>query len=240
MSKSNRLFETIQIIRAAESPIRAEDLAKRLEVSVRTVYRDIAALQAMRTPIEGEPGIGYVLRRGYDLPPLNFDEEEVEALRVGLCMLSRSGDRALRRAAERISTKIDALHEPADWLHVSPWGAPDDDPDLGCVSKAMLRAAVREERVLRIEYQDADGVRTTRDIRPIAVVYHISAVLLVAWCELRAGLRHFRTDRIYACEPTGSRFAGQGEVFRQVWLEQNRWDLGEGEVVSEETSDARP
>ena len=235
MHKSNRLFETIQIFRAAKGPVRAEDLAARLEVSVRTVYRDIAALQAMRTPIEGEPGIGYVMRRGYDLPPLNFDEEEVEALRVGLCMISRSGDRALRRAAERISAKIDALHTPATWLKVSPWGAPEDDPDLGCVSKAMLRAAVRDERVLRIEYQDAEGLRTTRDIRPIGIVYHINAVLLAAWCELRGGLRHFRTDRIYACEATGARFTGQGEVFRKVWSEQNRWELAE---ESPETNEA--
>ena len=230
MSKSNRLFETIQILRAATGPIRAEDLAARLEVSVRTTYRDIATLQAMRTPIEGEPGIGYVLRRGYDLPPLNFDEEEVEALRVGLCMLSRSGDRALRRAAERISTKIDALQAPATWLQVSPWGAPDDDPDLGCVSKAMLRAAVREERTLKIEYEDATGARTLRNIRPIAIVYHIDAVLVAAWCELRGGLRHFRTDRIYACEPTGSSFSGQGEILRQIWSEENRWDPTEDEI----------
>lgn len=236
MSKSNRLFEIIQILRAADGPIRAEDLAARLEVSVRTVYRDITALQAMRTPIEGEAGIGYVLRRGYDLPPLNFDEDEVEALRVGLCMLNRSGDRELRRAAERISAKIDALHAPAEWLQVSPWGAPDDDPDLGCVSKGMLRAAVREERVLRIDYVDAAGARTTRDIRPIAVVYHIDAVLVAAWCELRSGLRHFRTDRIYKCEPTGVCFQGQGEVLRQIWSQQNRWDLGGENDLIEETS----
>ncbi len=231
MSKSNRLFEIIQILRAADGPIRAVDLANQLEVSVRTTYRDVAALQAMRTPIEGEPGIGYVLRRGYDLPPLNFDEEEVEALRVGLCMLSRSGDRALRRAAERIASKIDALQVPAAWLQVSPWGAPDDDPELGCVSKAMLRAAVREERGLRIEYEDAVGVRTTREIRPIAVVYHIDAVLLAAWCELRGALRHFRTDRIYACEHTGATFAGQGEVLRQIWSEQSYWDHGEDRPI---------
>ncbi|MEM9248181.1 MAG: YafY family protein [Pseudomonadota bacterium] len=233
MSKSNRLFETVQILRAADSPIRAEDLAAQLEVSVRTTYRDIAALQAMRTPFEGEPGIGCVLRRGYDLPPLNVDEEEVEALRVDLRMLSRSGDRALRRVAERISSKIDALQAPATGLHVSPWAAPDDDPELGCVSKAMRRAAVREERVLRIEYQDADGVRTTRDMRPIAVVYHIDAVLVAAWCELRSGLRHFRTDRIYAREPTDAVFSGQRVVLRQIWSEQNRWESADEDVSAE-------
>lgn len=121
MRRSTRLFEIIQILRAAGAPVTAEALAARLEVSVRTVYRDIAELQAQRTPIEGEAGIGYVMRRGYDLPPLNFDAEEVEALWVGLSLLARTGDSHLQRAASRICQKIDALHCPADWLQVAPW-----------------------------------------------------------------------------------------------------------------------
>lgn len=91
MRRSTRLFEIIQILRAAEGPLTADVIAEQLEVSKRTIYRDIAALQAMRTPIEGEAGLGYVMRRGYDLPPLNFDGEEIEALRVGLAMLTRTG-----------------------------------------------------------------------------------------------------------------------------------------------------
>ena len=94
-----------------------------------------------------------------------------------------------------------------------------------------MGAAVREERVLEIEYEDATGMRTKRNIRPIAVVYHVNAVLVAAWCELRGGLRHFRTDRIYACEPTGTSFAGQGEVLRQIWSQQNRWDLAEADTL---------
>lgn len=224
MSKSNRLFEVIQILRSATRPITADALAERLEVSVRTIYRDIAALQAMRTPVEGEPGVGYVMRRGYDLPPLNFDEEEIEALRVGLSMLTRAGDTTLSRAAERICAKIDALQAPADWLQVSPWGAPADDPDLGCVSVAHLRAAVREERKLRLDYEDGDGGMTTRIVRPIALVYHINCVLLASWCEMRDGFRHFRADRIHACEPLDDIFPGQGDVLRSIWRERNRWD----------------
>ena len=101
MRRSTRLFEIIQILRAAEAPVTADKLADKLEVSVRTVYRDIAALQAQRTPIEGEAGVGYLMRRGYDLPPLNFDAEEVEALWVGLSMLARTGDSTLQHAAAR-------------------------------------------------------------------------------------------------------------------------------------------
>ena len=232
MKRSNRLFEIIQILRAARRPMTGRELADKLEVSMRTIYRDVAALQAMNTPIEGEPGIGYVMRRGYDLPPLNFDLEEIEALRVGLSMLSRTGDGALTKAAQRVSGKIEALQQPADWLQVSPWGAPPDDPQLGCVSKSMLRDAVRAEQKLRITYRDEDDNETVRTVRPIALVYHVECVLLAAWCELRHAFRHFRADRIWACELLDAHFTGQSQALRSVWLEQNRFD------GSDETAEA--
>ena len=115
MQRIPRMFEIIQILRGATGPVLADDLADRLEVSARTIYRDISALQAMSIPIEGAAGIGYVMRRGYDLPPVNFDQEEIEALRVGLLMLSRTGDSALQKAARRITSKIDALQEEENW-----------------------------------------------------------------------------------------------------------------------------
>jgi len=233
MRRSNRLFEIIQILRAAGQPLTAQALAQQLEVSTRTVYRDIAALQMMSTPIEGEPGIGYVMRRGYDLPPLNFDLEEIEALRVGLALLSRAGDSALLRAARRIHEKIDALHGPADWLQVAPWGAAQDDPAKGCVSKSVLRDAIRSERKLELVYQDEQGCRTVRTVRPLALVYHLECVMLACWCELRAGFRHFRTDRIYGCRVLDQDFAGQGAAFRAVWSEQNRWEAAGAELAVE-------
>ncbi|MCE8544692.1 YafY family transcriptional regulator [Ruegeria pomeroyi] len=224
MRRSTRLFEIIQILRAATAPMTAEDLAARLEVSARTVYRDIAALQAMRTPIEGAAGLGYVMRGGYDLPPLNFDQEEVEALRVGLSMLARTGDSALQQAAERVCAKIDALHDPADWLRVAPWGAPADDPGRGCTPIALLRQAVREARKLRIEYRSGDGSRTLRVLRPVGLIYHLDCTMLAGWCELRQGFRHFRTDRIWACDLLPDSFAPQAAALRQLWQDQSRWD----------------
>lgn len=226
MRRSNRLFEIIQILRSATRPMTADALSKAMEVSVRTIYRDIAALQMMSTPIEGEPGIGYIMRRGYDLPPLNFDLEEIEALRVGLALLSRTGDRALLRAARRIHEKIDALHGPADWLQVAPWGAATDDPAKGCVSKSMLRDAIRNERKLELTYHDEQNCRTIRTVRPLALVYHLECVMLACWCELRAGFRHFRTDRIYGCDVLEEGFAGQGDALRAIWPDQKRWEAG--------------
>lgn len=229
MRRSTRLFEVIQILRATDGPVTAEDLAARLEVSERTIYRDIAALQAMRTPIEGAPGLGYVMRRGYDLPPLNFDGEEIEALRVGLSMLARTGDSALQQAASRICQKIEALHDPADWLQVAPWGAPPDDPALGCVSKADLRAAIRDARKLRLTYRDGEDRETTRTVRPVALIYHLECTMLAGWCELRDGFRHFRTDRIWACETLDAEFRDQANALRLIWQERNRWeDQGAG------------
>ena len=227
MSRSNRLFEIIQILRAATNPVRAQDLAETLEVSERTIYRDISALQAMRTPIDGEAGIGYIMRNGYDLPPLNFDEEEIEALRVGLLMLSRTGDSSLQQAADRVSKKIEALRNPADWLQVSPGGAPLDDPELGCVSKASLRSAIRNETKLRLTYRDEDDVQTVRTIRPIALLYHLNCTMLIGWCELRGALRHFRTDRIYRCDLLDQYFCGESEVLRRLWVEENSWEQGQ-------------
>lgn len=218
MSRSNRLFEIIQILRAAPRPITADDLAAKMDVSVRTIYRDIASLQAMQTPIEGEAGIGYMMRRGYDLPPLNFDQEEIEALRVGLLLLSRTGDSMLQKAAARIFEKVDVLHGPADWLQVTPWGAPTDDSELGCVSISMLREVIRDEHKLELTYRDEKDAETTRIIRPIALSYRSTCILLAGWCELRNGLRHFRTDRIYSCIKRGERFSGQGDVLRELWL----------------------
>lgn len=235
MPRSNRLFEIIQILRAQDAPVTAVALAEKLEVSPRTIYRDIAALQAMRTAIEGEAGVGYLMRGGYDLPPLNFDAEEIEALRVGLAMLTRTGDSGLQRAAMRIHQKVDALHCPADWLQVSPWGAPADDPARGCVSKADVRMAIRDARKLRLEYRDEDGVHTERVVRPVAVVYHLENVMVAAWCELRQGFRHFRTDRIYSLEILEDDFAAQASALRSLWAEANQWHLrgDEDEKIAE-------
>ena len=220
MSRSTRLFEILQILRQAKSPVTAQSIAESLEVTKRTVYRDMAALQAMRLPIEGEAGIGYVLRAGFDLPPLMFTAEELEAIAVGLALLGRTRDRGLEQAALRAASKIsDVLPETAPKdipLHVSRWSQiPEAQIDTG-----MLRRRIREEAELSITYLDLSNHRSWRKIRPIALVYYIDVVVLAAWCQLRQGFRHFCLDRIEDCKPTGAHFEGQSARLRQAWEQE--------------------
>ena len=213
MRRTSRLFEIIQLLRNQTKPITANQIAVTLEVSTRTVYRDIATLQAMRTPIDGEAGVGYLMRSGYDLPPLNFDIEEIEAIVVGLSLLSRTGDSGLNKAAQRVSTKIDDLRVNMHNLHVSNWGAqtPTD------IDMSALRQAIRQQKKLNIHYQDETQQLSQRTILPIAIVYYIEVVVVAAWCELRTDFRHFRVDRINQCEFTDSCFKEIGPRLREKW-----------------------
>src|SRR5580693_4879288 len=106
MRRSDRLFDVIQALRTARKPMTAAALAERLEVTVRTIYRDVATLQARRVPIEGAAGLGYMLRRGFDLPPLMFTTDEIDAIAVAMRMLHRTGDRGLQSAAESVLSKV--------------------------------------------------------------------------------------------------------------------------------------
>jgi predicted DNA-binding transcriptional regulator YafY len=184
LSRSVRMFEIIQLLRSADRPLTAHGIAHTLEVTKRTIYRDIAALQGMRVPIEGEAGVGYVMRPGFDLPPLMFRADEVEAIVVGLALLGRTGDTGLQTAAVNAARKISAVlpgdsrHDLKDWpLYASRWNAiPGSRVDL-----RVLREAVREEEKLRFTYGDAEGERTERTVLPLAIVYHVEVVVLAAW-----------------------------------------------------------
>ena len=213
MQRTDRLFEIIQILRSETRVITASEIAERLEVSVRTVYRDIQTLQSMRTPIEGEAGIGYLMRQGYDLPPLNFNVEEIEAIVVGLSLVAQTGDKGLQRAAQQVSRKIDALRDRLESLQVSERGALVPE----AVDTELIRAAIREERKLDIRYSDEAGSDSSRRILPLAVIYYVHAMLLVSWCELRHDYRHFRLDRMQACTPTEVYFKAQGDRLREQW-----------------------
>ncbi len=213
MAKTNRFFEIIQILRAADKPVLAKDIAQELEVSKRTIYRDIATLQAMRTPIHGEAGVGYIIRESYDLPPINFDQEEAEAITVGLSMVARTGDAELLKAAKRAARKLHDVAPAAEHLITSSSGAQPTD----AVDMKAIRTAIREEEELKVHYRAKDGIETTRVVLPLAMIFYFDNVLLVAWCQLRRDFRHFRTDRMIKCYASGENFRGQGKVLRSKW-----------------------
>ena len=213
MRRTDRLFEIIQILRSENKVVTATAIAARLEVSVRTIYRDIQTLQSMRTPIEGEAGVGYLMRQGYDLPPLNFDVEEIEAIVVGLSLVAQTGDRGLQRAAQQVSRKIDAIRGNLESLQVSQRDALVPD----AVDPELIRGAIREERILELRYSDESGRESRRRVWPLAIIYYVHAMLLVSWCELRQDFRHFRLDRVLGCAATGDGFRGQGEGLRERW-----------------------
>jgi predicted DNA-binding transcriptional regulator YafY len=220
MGRSSRLFEIIQILRRASGPVSAQSIAAMLEVSQRTVYRDIVTLQGLRVPIEGEAGVGYVMHARFELPPLTFTDDEVEAIVVGLSLVGRTGDTDLLAAASRVSRKISAVLPGAtelgidsSALHVSQWsGIP---PSV--VEYRVMRQAIREERKLQLQYEDAEGRYSDRIVYPLSLVYYVDSVVLAAWCELRCDFRHFRMDRAQACVPIDEFFKGAGNRLRAEW-----------------------
>jgi predicted DNA-binding transcriptional regulator YafY len=215
MARSDRFFEIIQILRAADAPIKAACIAEMLEVSKRTVYRDIATLQAMRTPIYGEAGIGYVMRHGYDLPPINFDVDEAEAITIGLSMIARTGDAQLLAAAKRAARKLSEAAPQTNRLIASSWGA--NCPEH--VDPHQIRQAIRSETKLQISYLDVKGTQSNRTIWPLIMIYYADNTMLVAWCELRNNFRHFRLDRMEGCTETPKDFTGKGAALRKTWEE---------------------
>jgi len=220
MTRSIRMFDIIQILRSARAAVTARALADELEVTPRTIYRDVAALQAMRVPIEGEAGVGYVLRAGFDLPPLMFTSEELEALYVGMALLHRTGDAGLERAARRAGDKIATAlpgGAPQVPLHVSGWNRISQDG----AEAARLRGYIRDETEVEIAYLDLEEHQTNRVIRPLALIYYIDVVVLIAWCTLRQDFRHFRIDRILECTPNGRRFVAESAALRDRWEKLN-------------------
>jgi predicted DNA-binding transcriptional regulator YafY len=225
LSRSERLLALLQALRRRRRPVTGRVLADELGVSLRTLYRDIASLQGQGAEIEGEAGLGYVLRPGFWLPPLMLSGEEIEALVLGARWVGARTDEALALAARDAIAKISAVLPPRlrDDVEASTLIVPPSEaltaagPDV-----APIRAAIRSERKLALEYHDAQGVRTERTIWPFGVGYFDEARVVMAWCELRWGFRHFRADRIASCRTLEARYP----LSRQRLLKD--WRLSEG------------
>jgi predicted DNA-binding transcriptional regulator YafY len=209
------MLELIALFRANRRAMTAEEIAERLGASRRTIYRDIAALQDMGVPLDGAAGLGYILRPGFDLPPLNFTPDEIEAIIVGLALLPRTGDKGLVAAARSVAAKIEAAQPRKRKPGVASSGWHALPPAQ--TEPALLRRAIREERRLAIAYRDGEGRMTHRSVLPVALIYYVDAVVLAAWCELREDFRHFRLDRIADCVLPGGGFTGRGAQLRANW-----------------------
>ncbi|EIP99525.1 putative transcriptional regulator [Opitutaceae bacterium TAV1] len=201
MSRASRLLELLQVLRRHRQPVSGAALSAELGISLRTLYRDIAALQAQGANIEGERGVGYQLRPGFTLPPLMFSEEEIEAIALGSRWVASRADGRLARSAEDALAKIRSVLPPslrdeldASTLLIGPRPdvtVSDDDERV-----SLLRRAIRAGRKLTITYHDGQARPSTRTLWPFALGYFEHVRLLVAWCELRQDYRTFRTDRI--------------------------------------------
>lgn len=218
MRRAERLFRLVNELRS-RGLCRAEDLARHFEMSVRTVYRDIAHLQGSGLPIEGEAGVGYLLRPGFDLPAMTFTFEQLDALAMGLSFVEVAGDTALAEAAREVRTKIQAALPDPDKrkLEDAPLFASRRDGRASPFMK-MIRRAIRERNVLSLVYEDAAGGLSERRVRPLAIWAFTDGWLFSAWCELRKNFRAFRLDRISAIEETGETFPDDPNQNLQAYL----------------------
>ena len=228
MRRADRLFQIIQVLRRTRKPLTADAIAVELETSKRTIYRDVATLIGQRVPIRGEAGMGYVLDKGFDLPPLMLTPDEIEAAVLGAQWVVGHADAALARAAEDLIAKIadtvperlrPFVHEPAsrarpDWRR---------EPDR--IDMAKTRAQIHAGRKIALHYRDEQGRETERTIWPIAIGYHEAVRLLAAWCELRSDFRSFRTDRVIAATYLDDKYPERREALRNKWRKSLVWEL---------------
>jgi predicted DNA-binding transcriptional regulator YafY len=225
MRRADRLFQIVQILRRSRRPVTAAALAEELEVSKRTVYRDVADLMGQRVPIEGEAGLGYLLGADYDMPPLMLTPDEIEAVVLGAQWVAALPDRILARAAQDVVAKIAAVvpdHLRAVILEPSVGPKPPLGQAEASVDTSALRFAIRSGLKLRLRYRSDAGAETERTVWPVILGLGETSRMLVAWCELRQDFRHFRIDRIIEAERLDEKNGlRQGELRRrwQLWRE---------------------
>lgn len=208
MRRADRLFQIVQYLRGGRL-VTAARLAERLEVSERTIYRDIADLQASGVPIDGEAGVGYVMRAGFDLPPLMFSRDEIVALVTGARLVRAWGGAAMARAAEEALVKIETVLPEAERRRAH-------EVEIHAIAMEMtpavrdrideIETAVQARQRLNLSYVDAEARTTERVVRPLGLWFWGKVWTLVAWCELRQDFRMFRLDRIAEMDDAGAPF----------------------------------
>jgi predicted DNA-binding transcriptional regulator YafY len=201
MRRADRLFRLVQLLRRSRL-VTAQRIATELEVSERTVYRDVRDLTLSGVPIRGEAGVGYALAHGFDLPPLTFNEEEIEALVLGARVVQGYADPALARAADSVLAKVEMVLPEALRSRVASTRimAPTWKPGRRAGELGTVREALRSKKKLLLQYRDEKGDETTRAVRPLAIAFWGKIWTLAAWCELRKDFRSFRMDRMSKAE----------------------------------------
>lgn len=223
MSRAERLLDLIQLLRRHRAPVTGPALADELGISIRTLYRDIATLQAQGADIQGEPGLGYVLRPGFTLPLLMFSADEIEALVLGSRWVARRAeDPRLGDAAANALSKITAvlpaeLRDNVDGSNLLVGGG---EVIPAVVDLSAIRLAIRDERKLAIAYRNADGTATERTIWPFAIGFFDRVRVVIGWCELRVDYRHFRLDRIARMEVLPERYPRRRAAMLKEWRER--------------------
>lgn len=223
MSRAERLLDLIQLLRRHRAPVTGPALADELGISIRTLYRDIATLQAQGADIQGEPGLGYVLRPGFTLPPLMFSADEIEALVLGSRWVARRAeDPRLGDAAANALSKITAvlpaeLRDSVDGSNLLIGGG---EVIPAVVDLSAIRLAIRDERKLAIAYRNGDGTATERIIWPFAIGFFDRVRVVIGWCELRVDYRNFRLDRIAQMEVLPERYPRRRAVMLKEWRER--------------------
>ena len=222
MSRAQRLLDLIQILRRHRIPVAGTELADELSISLRTLYRDIETLKGQGAHIDGEPGVGFILRPGFMLPPLMFSEDEIEALVLGGRWVAAQTDEPLGKAARNALSKIAAVlpNDLQRSLETSSLLVAPQRPAAGDTELPIIRQAIRSERKLRITYTDEKENRTQRTIWPIALGFFERIRMIAAWCETRRDYRHFRTDRIRSLKMTDSRYPRRRFDMLREWRTQ--------------------
>ena len=219
MSKSNRLFDLLQLLRRRNGPVSGPELAREADVSLRTIYRDIASLQAMGADIEGEPGFGYILKPGFMLPPLMFTQEELLALTLGAQWVSRQTDNGLTLAAQNAMGKIGSVlpSELRPLLNDNEFYVGRTQSEAASVDLQSIRQAMHAQLKLNVIYNGPTGSKTERIIWPIAIGFVESKRFVAAWCELRQDFRTFREDRIEQVVVLETRYPGRRRDLVKRW-----------------------
>lgn len=222
MRRTERLFQIIQILRSTRSPITGRDIADELEVSLRTLYRDMAELTAQHIPITGEAGMGYVLDDGYDMPPLMLTADELEAAALGSAWVASEADPSLARAARDLVSKLsEAIPKELRpiVLDASSKAFRTKSTVAERFDGALLRHAIRERYRLQLTYADRDGRTTDRIVWPLLIAFLDRTRYLVGWCEMREDYRHFKTERVQELKVLGEKYPGRRAALVKGWEE---------------------